>query len=354
MREPWWRQQNGHWYVKHFGKQHRLSKEPDPDGGGRKNPPAAVVTAWHKLLAEDEPMRRHENLTMRQVFDPFRELCKSEPKKCTDWILSRFQKFVGPDFPVSKLIPNHLTKFFEKNPQWGPSTRRTMVNRVLAAINHAVEEGLIEKNPISSTPNFKRSKYGHHSKRKGTVPAELRQRLEAGAIPALRAILVSLRESGCRPAELRRARVERCFLAQNVLYVPNKTARKTGEPERKIYLSEEMKGLLKGLIGDRTEGFIFLTAKGKHWTYDNLQERWRKLVAKVPVPKGVTLYTYRRTFISEAINKKNVNPALVAQLAGHTDLTMLLKHYLEEDPAALKRAVEEVTRKDGPPPLGTP
>src|SRR5262249_51878312 len=80
---------------------------------------------------------------------------------------------------------------------------------------------------------------------------------------ARRAILVSLRESGCRPAELRRARVERCFLAQNVLYVPNKTARKTGAPERKIYLSEEMKGLLKSLIGDRTEGFIFLTAKGQ-------------------------------------------------------------------------------------------
>jgi integrase len=181
------------------------------------------------------------------------------------------------------------------------------------------------------------------------VPPELQGKLEAAATTALRAILVGLRETGARPSELRRAQIDRCFLDQGVLYVPNKTAKKTGKKERPIYLTEEMTQLVRGLIGCRTEGFIWLTTKGKPWSYANLEERWRRLVEKVPVPKGITLYTYRRTFISSAINNKNINPAHVAQLVGHVDLTMILKHYLEEDPAALKRALEEATRAAAPP-----
>jgi integrase len=231
---------------------------------------------------------------------------------------------------------------------------RVVTGRVLAAINYAVKEGLLDKNPISSTPGYRR--HGRQVKRTGTVPRELRERLEAAARPAFRAILVGLRESGGRPAELRRARIERCFIDRGVMYVPNKTAKVTGKEERPIYLSEGMKALLRERIGGRTEGFIFLTVQKKPWTYTNLQGRWQELVKKVPVPDGVTLYTYRRTFISEAINEKNVNPALVAQLAGHTDLTMLIKHYLQEDPGALKRAVDQITGASppSPPPSPTP
>ena len=41
-----------------------------------------------------------------------------------------------------------------------------------------------------------------------------------------------------------------------------------------------------------------------------------------------------------------MNPALVAQLVGHVGLDIMLKHYLETDPAALKKAVEEVTKRN--------
>jgi hypothetical protein len=56
-----------------------------------------------------------------------------------------------------------------------------------------------------------------------------------------------------------------------------------------------------------------------------------------------SLRWYRRTFASKAINQSNVNPALVATLLGHADLTMPLKHYLEADPEALRRAVADIT-----------
>ena len=54
----------------------------------------------------------------------------------------------------------------------------------------------------------------------------------------------------------------------------------------------------------------------------------------------------RHTFASNAINGKgNVNPALVAKLLGHEDLTMLMRTYFLEDPKAMRKAVEEATKK---------
>lgn len=347
MRAPWWRKQTKHWYIKIAGEQVRLSDEPDPDGGRRKKPPPVVEKRWHEL---DRAGGRPKDMTAKALFDLFRPLCDHEPKQSTRWCLNRFEAFVGPTRKVSTLIPADLTAFFKKNPQWGPSSQRTITNRVLAAINYGVREGLLDRNPISSTPGYRR--HGYHTKRLGTVDPELGRQLEAAAIPALRAILVALRETGCRPSELRRAQLEKCDLVAGVLLVPNKTARSTGKDERAIYLSEEAKALVRGLIGDRTAGYVFLTQSGKPWTYTNLVERWQHLVTKVPVPKGVTLYTYRRTFISAAINDRNVNPALVAQLVGHVGLDMILKHYLQEDPDALRKAVAAITAGKGNPPTG--
>ena len=55
-------------------------------------------------------------------------------------------------------------------------------------------------------------------------------------------------------------------------------------------------------------------------------------------------YAVRHTWASNAINNSDANPALVAKMLGHTDLTMLLRTYFHEDPEAMRRAVEEATR----------
>src|SRR4051794_29364071 len=55
MREPWWRKQTQHWYLEVDGKQVRISKTPDPEGGTRKNPPSAVQKEWHRIEREGIP-----------------------------------------------------------------------------------------------------------------------------------------------------------------------------------------------------------------------------------------------------------------------------------------------------------
>ncbi len=156
--------------------------------------------------------------------------------------------------------------------------------------------------------------------------------------------MVGLRETGCRPSELRRARVERLKIEEGVLYVGNKVGDVTGEEERVIHLSPVMLELVKKLVEGRATGFLFRTTKGCAWGEVNMEKHWSRTRAKAGI-KG-TLYQYRHGFISKAINSTNVNPAIVAQLVGHTDLQMLLKYYLHEDPTALKKAVEEITRQE--------
>ena len=238
MNSPWWREQTQFWYVKINGKQVRLSEEKDPDGGTRKGPPPNVENAWHRLTQAGEP----KEMRLADVFTVFRE-ARDDHGGSTGYMFDQFLTHVGKEMKASKLKPYHLTDFLKTKKTWSQSTIRTFVNRILAAINLAVTEGHLEKNPVSSTPGYRRQ--GRHTRRKGVVTPDLARKLEEAANLSLRAILIGLRETGCRPGELRKARVERCFVDRGVMYVHNKIEHATGEAERPVYLSEAMKELLR-------------------------------------------------------------------------------------------------------------
>lgn len=262
--------------------------------------------------------------------------------------LSRFERFVGRDAKVSQLKPIKLTEYIRKHPKWKPSSVRTCVNRVHACLNWGVKQGLVSKNPISSTPGYKRE--GRNERRRGVITDADKKKAEAFADDVFRPVLVALRETGARPSEVCRARVEKVDLKGSFMVVPNKTARLTGNPERTIFLSAEAKELVEKLIGGRTEGFVFLNSFGKPWNCQSMKKRWEVLRRETGA-KG-TLRTYRRTFISSAINDANVNPAIVASLAGH-NLDVMMKHYFEVDPRAMLAAVASITGLRSSSPQGT-
>jgi integrase len=335
MREPWWRKQNGHWYLEVDGKQVRLSKEPDPDGGSRKEPPPPVQNEWHKFMREGIPSEMQFGDLVAQFLA---SLPEGDNKDNSRRQLSRFERFVGREAKVSQIKPIKFSEYIRKHPNWKPSSVRTFVNRVHACINWGVRQGLLDKNPISSTPGYHRE--GRYERRRGVISEADRRLAEEHAGPVFRPVLVALRETGARPSEICRARVEKVDLAGSFVMVPNKTAHQTGNPERKIYLSPEAKRTIEACIGSRTEGFVFLNSFGKPWNCQSLKKRWDALRAATGV-KG-TLRTYRRTFISSAINEANVNPVIVASLAGH-NLDVMMKHYYEMDPKAMLAAVAKIT-----------
>lgn len=339
MRAPFWRSQTGYWYIELDGKQVRLSKlgDRDPDGGSRKEPPPTVQSEWHRLMRSGVPAdMRLGDLVARFIAS----LPEGDNKDNSRRQLSRFERFVGRDAKVSQLKPIRLTEYLQKHPKWKPSSVRTCVNRVHACLNWGVRQGLLDSNPISSVPGYKRE--GRNERRKGTLSPDDRAKAEEHAGPVFRPVLVALRETGARPSEIARVRVEKVDLAAGVMVVPNKTAHLTGNPERTIYLSPAAKEVVRQCIGGRTEGFVFLNAFGKPWNCQSMKKRWEAM-RKVTGIKG-SLRSYRRTFISSAINEANVNPAVVATLAGH-GIDVLMKHYFEADPQAMLRAVAAITAR---------
>lgn len=313
-----------------------------------KHPPPEVERAWDKLKQKGEP----KDMKVDTLVELFLETVDNPDNIRTyRYFLGSFSEHVG-SIKVSKLIPLHLTEWL-KGKEWAPGTVRTAVSKVHAALNWSVRQGIVEKNPISSTAGYKRE--GYYERRKGTVPVDVAERLEAQARPAFAKFLRGLRETGARPAELRRALIEKFDAKAQTLTVPNKTKKQTRKSERTLILSSGTVDFLKEIIGSRTSGPIFLTTRGKPWTLTNLKCYWArtkkgcKWREAVEVPEGVSLYTYRHTFLSKAINDANVNPALVALLAGHSDLRMLIDHYLQEDPEALRRAVEAINNVNKKP-----
>ena len=251
MREPFWRSQTHFWYIEQNGKQVRLSKlgDRDPEGDTRKFPPASVQNEWHRIMREGVP----EDMQLGDLFISFIASLPddSDNRVTTKRQLGRFERFVGKEMKVSKLKPLNITAYL-KTQTWKPSSVRTFVNRLHAAINWGVRQGLLAGNPISSTPGYKRE--GRNERRKGTISEQDRIVAEENAHPTFRAVLVALRETGARPSEIARAQIEKVHLIDGYMLVPNKTAHQTGDAERKIYLSPAMKDLLVERIGERTAG----------------------------------------------------------------------------------------------------
>jgi integrase len=159
--------------------------------------------------------------------------------------------------------------------------------------------------------------------------------------------LFALRETGCRPGEVRRVTADQVNLELGVWVLEHhKTRKKTGLP-RVVYLTPGMIDLCKRLCERWPDGPIFRGPK--RWNYrpfsrNGLRCRFRRLRAKLPHLKGVVSYTARHTFITDAL-ERGVPVATVAELAGHKDLKMISQHYshLSEKRRHLQEAVRRAT-----------
>ena len=150
--------------------------------------------------------------------------------------------------------------------------------------------------------------------------------------------LVALRELGCSPGELGKARIENGDLERGVFKVENKTRKKTGVKYRPVVLTIRMIEICRELIGDRKEGYLFLNVRGTPWKKSAIRNRMAKMCAGL----GFTRlpYEFRHRWASDAINQKRINPALVALQMGHYRLKRLIKTYLNACVDAIRKALE--------------
>jgi integrase len=133
-----------------------------------------------------------------------------------------------------------------------------------------------------------------------------------------------------------------------VVTVPNKTARTTGRKERDVYMSRPMVELVRAAIGGRTQGPVFVNAKGRPWRPDVIGNAVYRLRKELGLPDHAVAYSIRHGYISAAVNDTDANVALIARQVGHANLNMMMRNYLHESPDAMRRTVDKIAEGKTP------
>jgi len=364
---PWYRASRDAWYVEVGGKQVKLVK-------GKANKKAAVEV-FHRLMALDPSgLPKTHEITVVHVCDLFlNSVCpyagdppKTQPKASDPqpplkpnashdvrtywWYKSFLDSFCNHNrvgvVPAAQAKVFHVTQWLDAHPKWKGS-RRNAVICVKRAFNWAVGEGLLKENPLrglKKPPAVRRDRI--------LTTEEWDQLFAAVVDQEFKDFLTAMRETGCRPGEVRKVTAENVNLDLGVWVLEqHKTRKKTGLP-RVIYLTPTMVDLCRKLMARWPAGPIFRGPKRKGhkpFTRNALRCRFMRLRKKLPQLKGVISYTLRHTYITDAL-ERGVPVATVAELAGHKDLKMIQQHYahLSEKREHLKRAALKATGGDKP------
>jgi len=146
-REPFWFEDRQAYYVTVGTTKKRLS--PDRDEAWR---------LWHELMARppEQPERPRiptgPDAEAIEVLDAFLDWCqRNKAKRTYQWYRENIQRFVAalPDgLKASELKPYHLTRAMEPYAHWANNTKHDFISAVKRAFSWAVDEELIDRNPI--------------------------------------------------------------------------------------------------------------------------------------------------------------------------------------------------------------
>jgi integrase len=313
--KPWYRKSNDSWYVEVGGKQLRLAK-------GKANRQEAV-RKFHRLMAGVKP-RKPNKRSVAEICDLF--LIHSQRHHGADtfvWHRRYLQDFCDRfgRLKAARLIPFHLTSWLDDHPTWKAS-RRHATAVVKRAFSWAAKQKLLAADPLASIT----VEPGGVRDRILTV-AEREQILAAINDQAFRDFVYALQETGCRPGEVARVTAADVNLDAGVWVLRvHKTVKKTREP-RIVYLTDSMVELTRKLMAKFPDGPLFRGPRGNRpFSRNSIRCRFRRLREKLPHLKGVVAYSYRATYATDAL-VNGVGVAQVAELLGHKDTKMLMKHY---------------------------
>ena len=162
---------------------------------------------------------------------------------------------------------------------------------------------------------------------------EIDKILSAGS-PEFRLIYSALLVSGARPGELCKAQISNIAASPHnpdlklIVLHDHKTARKTKKP-RRIPIGRQLAALISESIGDRTEGPLFLSPRGKPWTTQRLSQTFRTLRERLGLPKHLCLYLTRHQHASVITAEKGIYAA--SKSLGHASITTTQRYAKTND-----------------------
>jgi integrase len=235
-----------------------------------------------------------------------------------------------PKAGVSQYMP-------AKEDDEGVRARRASANRVLtmlkAALNHAYDEGVVRDNSAWGR-KLKPFRDVEVARIRYLTVAEA-QRLINASDPEFRPMVEAALQTGCRYGELCRLTVADFNPDSGTLAILRS---KSGKPRHVVLTPEGSTFFRRHCTGRGGHELMFRRPDGKSWDKSNQQEPMAKACARAQINPAVGFHQLRHTWASLSV--MNGMPLMVvAKNLGHTDTSMIEKHYGHLAPSYIVDAV---------------
>lgn len=350
--KPWFRSQDGWWYLRINGKPERLVHGADQSEEADR--------LYHKHMAQPRRVVRSMDgaETVQGIIDRFLAhlLDSGTSDRTAQWysdFLEAFAAYCGPDMLVDELKPLHVTEWIDGRTQptedrrgWqSGSTKHGAVRSVRRAFRWAVDQGYIDRYPLAGLKGYQQTP--REVTEGDANPDEL---IAAIRDDVFRDLVVFVVNTGCRPQEARAVTVD---MVHGSRVVFPKLASKGKRTARVIHCNQPAQEIVARLVAKHKTGLVFRNTRGKPWTKNSLNCRFRRLRKKLG--KRTFAYLLRHQYATEAL-KNDVDPISLAALIGHADPTMLARVYahVSADQEHMARMAAKATPKPKPKPAEVP
>lgn len=372
---PWYWKLRKQFVVNIGGKRHYLG----PDR-------TKAYQEWHRLSTQERPRITKNHVVA--VLDEFLEWCATDRPDSYEWYSIRINAFARtcPTLRISSLKPEHVRAWVKTKKSDGH--KRGCIIAISRALNWAVKEGVIEKNPLQHM-----EKPSPGRRETFLTPEEFAKLLSQVTDEAFADLLTFCWETGCRPQEV--FRLETRHVEETRCVFPESES-KGKKRKRVIYLTPVAAEILKRLVARYPEGRLFRNADGKPWHRNNvacrfgrLQQRLagkvileerdveslaaelkkrkpkktvggievikteadlrrearKKLRAKMATSPKYALYHLRHSYCQRAL-KNGVDPITLAELMGHSSAAMIMRIYqhLAQDKSHMADAAKRAAK----------
>lgn len=151
-------------------------------------------------------------------------------------------------------------------------------------------------------------------------------------------VIIMVQDTGARPEEIFRIRIENIHLGEYHIFNPHG---KTKNSKRYFPISDRMVELIQRRCGDRKEGWLFPSdAKCGHLT--TVAKMFRIARRKAGLPNTVVLYSARHTFGTD-LQDQSKNLAVTMKAMGHSSPKTTMRY---QHPEYVDVAREAINRRN--------
>lgn len=337
-KKPWRRSEDGNWYITIRGKQRLIAS--------REKSYEDAWDAFRALHVVDPP----EKVQVKAILDRFLGWCEANREPATyKWYRGYLSSFAGtfPDrLPMARLKKFQVQDWLDDNDDWGDNSKNGAVRALKGALNWALDQELINANPIA------RFKAPPRSGRELWLDDKQFNLLLSFVNDGFAEYLQFAFETGSRPQEIKILAAKH-FDGEK--FTLDRKDSKGKKHVRVIYLNDRLQKLVEQLCKLNPEGPIFLNRDGKPWTTNAVRCRFLRrmkkkgkkyhagLAVKMKLP-GLCAYTMRHSFCTNALIR-GLDVLTVAKLMGHKDATMVMRVYqhLAQNHSYLLEAAQKAT-----------